>query len=193
MASCHGAPRSLPDVPNALNLASSVLRDGNVPASLTCDGVNTSPNLTWSAPPANTRSFALILADPDAPQGTFVHWVLYNLSASARSLPAAFPARSQFADGSLQGNNDFGNFGYGGPCPPGHKEHRYVFDLYALDTTLDLPSGATGGEVEAAMKGHILARGRLIARYSHQSLSHLISSKSALFRASSVLELPFLW
>lgn len=165
LASSHGAPRLLEDVPNSLNLASSALRSGSVPASLTCDGANTSPDLSWSAPPASTRSFALILTDPDAPMGIFVHWLLYNLPAVTRSLPAAFSTQPQLSDGTLQGNNDFGNIGYGGPCPPGHSQHRYVFDLYALDAFLSLPSGASRRQVEEAMKGHILARGRLVAHY----------------------------
>ena len=97
--------------------------------------------------------------------GIFVHWLLYNLPAVTRSLPAAFSTQPQLSDGTLQGNNDFGNIGYGGPCPPGHSQHRYVFDLYALDAFLSLPSGASRRQVEEAMKGHILARGRLVAHY----------------------------
>lgn len=164
--SCHRASAPLPAVANTLDLSSSGLKNGRIPSSFTCDGANTSIDLTWSAPPAGTVSFALILTDPDAPQGTFVHWVLYNLPSTARSLPAAFPAQPQLADGTRQGKNDFDASGYGGPCPPGHAEHRYVFDLYALDATLNLAPGATRPQVEDALKGHILARGRLIGRYS---------------------------
>jgi Raf kinase inhibitor-like YbhB/YbcL family protein len=160
---CHRAAQALP---NALNLYSAGLNNGSIPATYTCDGANTSPALAWSAPPVGTVSLALILTDPDAPQGTFVHWVVYNLPATARSLPAAFSAQPQFADGIRQGRNDFDDMGYGGPCPPVHSEHRYVFDLYALDATLSLASGATRSQVENALTGHVLARGRLIGRYS---------------------------
>lgn len=165
--SCHRVSQAIPEIPNALNLQSSDLNNGRIASSFTCDGANTSLDLAWSAPPAGTTSFALILTDPDAPHATFVHWVLYNLPATARSLPAALPAIPQFADGTRQGRNDFDNIGYGGPCPPVHSEHRYVFDLYALDATLSPASGATRSQVEDALKDHILARGRLIGRYSH--------------------------
>jgi Raf kinase inhibitor-like YbhB/YbcL family protein len=122
--------------------------------------------LAWAAPPATARSLALIVTDPDAPVGTFVHWVLFNVPAAQRELPAALPTLEQLPDGSRQGRNDFGNIGYGGPCPPGHSTHRYIFDLYALDATLNLQPGATRKQVEAAMQGHILSRGEVIWRYS---------------------------
>jgi len=110
---------------------------------------------------------ALIVTDPDAPGRTFVHWVLYDLPAGAQSLPEGLPTQYQLPDGSRQGRNDFGNLGYGGPCPPGHSPHHYVFTLYALDAKLNLPVGATRAQVEAAMQGHVLAHGELIALY-HQ-------------------------
>lgn len=138
--------------------------NGKIPAEFTCDGSNLSPPLTWSAPPANTQSLTLIVDDPDAPVGIFVHWVLFNLSGQTTSLPQHITAQSGLPDQSLQGRNDFGKLGYGGPCPPSGT-HRYFFKLYALDTQLKLPSGATKAQVEAAMQGHILAAAELIGLY----------------------------
>jgi hypothetical protein len=156
---CHAAGGS------PINLTSSDLKDGKVPAAQTCDGVNVSPQLSWNAPPAGTKSLALVVADPDAPSGTFTHWVLFNLPPTERSLPEGVPQSDQLSTGARQGGNDFGKTGYGGPCPPHNSEHRYIFTLYALDTLLDLPAGASRSQVEAAMKGHILAHGGLTARY----------------------------
>jgi len=136
-----------------------------IPAKYTCSGAGLSPQLTWSAAPAGTASLALIVTDPDAPGRTFVHWVLYDLPAGTRALPEGLPTQGQLADGSRQGRNDFGNIGYGGPCPPGHAPHHYVFMLYALDAKLNLPVGATRAQVEAAMQGHILARGELVGLF----------------------------
>jgi Raf kinase inhibitor-like YbhB/YbcL family protein len=150
----------------SIHLNSSAFQGGRIPAAYTCDGANTSPGLTWTAPPSATRTFALVVTDPDAPAGTWVHWVLYNLPAATRSLPEAVPTQDQLSDGTRQGRNDFGKIGYGGPCPPGHSEHRYVFDLYAVDTVLGLSAGATRQQVEDALKGHILARGELVGRYN---------------------------
>lgn len=136
-----------------------------MPASLTCDGAGGSPALAWNAGPAGTRSFALLVTDPDAPDGTFTHWVLFNIPAAAQSLAAGLSAQGEQADGSRQGANDFGQTGYGGPCPPGHAPHRYVFELFALDTQLDLPAGASRAQVEAALHSHVLAQGRLVGVY----------------------------
>ena len=148
-----------------IQLTTTAFQNGDrIPASFTCDGANTSPALTWSDPPAATRSFALVMDDPDA--GGFVHWVIYNLPASARALPAGEPTQGQLSDGSLQGKNDFPGIGYAGPCPPGHSVHHYRFVLYAVDTVLPLQSGATKQQVEDALKGHIVARGKLTGSYS---------------------------
>ncbi len=165
---CRGAAKPEPGAaaPQLQLTAIGFAPGGNIPASLTCDGRNTSPALSWSDPPAATKSFALILDDPDAPGSGFVHWVLYNLPATARALPASEPKQNQLSDGSLQGRNDFDDIGYGGPCPPGHSPHHYRFVLYALDAPLSLPAGATKQQVEDALKGHIVARGRLIGLYS---------------------------
>jgi Raf kinase inhibitor-like YbhB/YbcL family protein len=155
-----GAPMTLevksPDFPSG----------GTIPKQFTCDGADLSPALQWSAPPTGTQSFALIADDPDAPVGTWVHWVIFDLPANLRSLPQAVPKRDQLPDGSLQGRNDFGKVGYGGPCPPPGKAHRYFFKLYALDTKLNLPSSSTKKDVERAMQNHVLASGEYMGRYS---------------------------
>jgi hypothetical protein len=163
--SCSFRPTVMAREQATLQLTSTSLRQGWIPPSFTCNGAGLSPQLAWSAPPAGTRSFALIVTDPDAPGGTFVHWVLYNLPATARALPAGAPKSGQLADGSRQGRNDFGDTGYGGPCPPAHATHRYVFTLYALDARLNLPAGATRAQVESALQEHTLARGELIGLY----------------------------
>jgi Raf kinase inhibitor-like YbhB/YbcL family protein len=139
---------------------------GDIPKSLTCDGGDLSPALEWKAPPAGTQSFVLIADDPDAPVGAWVHWVIFDLPPDMRSLPRNLPKSGQFADGSRQGSNDFDKIGYGGPCPPSGKSHRYFFKLYALDTNLKLNPGASKKEVERAVDGHILARGETMGRYA---------------------------
>jgi Raf kinase inhibitor-like YbhB/YbcL family protein len=163
--SCSSRPPE--GAPMSLQLTSADFpAGGTIPKQFTCDGNDFSPALEWKDPPANTKSFALIADDPDAPVGTWVHWVIYDLPANARSLPQKFPKNEQSADGSKQGINDFRNVGYGGPCPPPGSAHRYFFKLYALDTKLNLKPRATKKEVERAMEGHILARGEYIGRYS---------------------------
>jgi Raf kinase inhibitor-like YbhB/YbcL family protein len=136
-----------------------------IPKKFTCDGPDVSPKLSWNDPPAKTESFALIMDDPDAPAGTWVHWVLYDVPADAKELPEGVPKQEQLASGARQGRNDFGRIGYGGPCPPPGKPHRYFLKLYALDTKLNLKSGATKADLERAMKGHILAQADRIGRY----------------------------
>ena len=136
-----------------------------IPKKFTCDGPDVSPKLSWGDPPAKTQSFTLIMDDPDAPGGTWVHWVLYDIPADAKELPEGVPKQEQLAGGARQGRNDFGKIGYGGPCPPPGKPHRYFFKLYALDSKLNLKSGATKAEIERTMKGHILAQAELIGRY----------------------------
>lgn len=149
----------------SLELTSPSFQQGKIPRKFTCDGDEVSPALAWIAPPPSTRSFVLFVADPDAPGGTFVHWVLYDLPAEKRALPEGLSREGRLLDGSRQGRNDFDNTGYGAPCPPGRAIHHYVFTLYALDAKLDLPAGQTRAQVESAMKGHILAHGELVARY----------------------------
>jgi Raf kinase inhibitor-like YbhB/YbcL family protein len=163
---CRSATDAL-SAKTTLTLTSSSITNGQVVRTITCDGANTSPDLAWSALPPATRSLALLFTDPDAPGVTFTHWTLFNIPAEARSLPAALPKTAQLSDGSRQGHNDFDATGYGGPCPPGHSPHRYVFNLYAVDILLDLPPGATRQQIEEALKGHVLASGQLTGRYSH--------------------------
>jgi len=149
-------------------LTSTAFASGEtIPQQYTCDGDDVSPPLAWSDPPPGTQSFALIADDPDAPVGTWVHWVLYNLPAEARALPEAIPAGAELADGSRHGKNGWGRPGYGGPCPPSGT-HRYFFRLYALDTALNLAAGASNKQVLQAMEGHVLAETELMGIYTRQ-------------------------
>jgi Raf kinase inhibitor-like YbhB/YbcL family protein len=159
------APSSGAAANAAITLSSSSLPDGKIPKDFTCDGADQSPSLAWSAPPAATKSLVLTETDPDAGGGTFTHWVLYNLPANTSGLPANVSKQEQLADGSRQGRNDFDKIGYGGSCPPHGTTHRYFFDLFALDTNLNVPPGATRAQVQDAMNTHVLARGKLMARY----------------------------
>lgn len=149
----------------AFTLTTSAFTEGGtIPAKFTCEGANVSPELSWSDAPASTRSYVLIVDDPDAPVGTFTHWVLFDIPADRASL----------AEGTgtvgVTGKNDFGRAGYGGPCPPrGHGPHRYYFTLYALDSaTLKLKSGAGRREVETALRGHILAQAQYLGLYERR-------------------------
>ena len=166
-AGCHRqGPPVENDGPDLLSLTSSDLGNGRFPDTFTCNGTNISPALHWSAPPAGTKSLALILNDRSAPMGSFVHWVLFDLPPDTTSLPQAMPPLAQLPNGARQGNTDFDKAGYGGPCPQGHKEHHYYFMLFALDAKLNLPAGATRAQVDEAMKGHVLARGVTTASFS---------------------------
>jgi Raf kinase inhibitor-like YbhB/YbcL family protein len=138
---------------------------GAIPRSYTCDGADTSPNLSWSGTPAGIQSFALIADDPDAPVGTWTHWLMWNIPVQNSELPNGVPKVETLDDGTRQGRNDFRRIGYGGPCPPPGKPHRYFFKLYALDAMLDLRAGATRDELERTMKGHVLAQAELMGRY----------------------------
>lgn len=150
----------------AFSLTSNAFDPGGiVPKKYTCDGPDLSPGLKWTDPPPVTKSFALIMDDPDAPVGTWVHWVLYNLPPETRELHEALPTSEKLPNGALQGTNDFGKTGYGGPCPPKGPAHRYFFKLYALDTMLNLGAKATKQDVEKAMKGHLLAEAQLMGKY----------------------------
>jgi len=135
-----------------------------IPKKYTCDGDDISPPLNWEGKPEGTVSYVLIVDDPDAPAGTFTHWILYNIPGDLNSLPEGVPQGKEVEYG-YQGRNDFGSYGYGGPCPPRGKPHRYFFKLYALDTKLDLPPGAKKGDVERAMKGHVIGEAQLIGLY----------------------------
>jgi len=141
--------------------------DGMIPAKYTCDGDDISPPLQWQAVPEGTKSIALISDDPDAPMGTWVHWVLFNLPADARELAENIPPDKTLSNGAKQGISDFGRVGYGGPCPPSGT-HRYFFKIYALDTVLNLQAGARKRDLLRAMEGHILAEGQLIGKYKRR-------------------------
>ncbi|KPK94975.1 MAG: hypothetical protein AMJ88_02560 [Anaerolineae bacterium SM23_ 63] len=147
-------------------LSSTSFTEGDpIPQRYSCDGEDISPPMQWTDPPEDTVSFALIVDDPDAPVGTWVHWVLYNLPADTRSLPEAFPSDADLPDGGKNGENSWGRLGYGGPCPPGGT-HRYFFKLYALDLMLDIAAGATKDQLLQAMEGHILAESDLMGTYT---------------------------
>jgi Raf kinase inhibitor-like YbhB/YbcL family protein len=138
---------------------------GDIPAKYTCDGADVSPELSWNNAPQGTQSFALIADDPDAPVGTWTHWVLYDLPPSTTGLNEGVSKIDELPNGGRQGRNDFHKIGYGGPCPPAGKPHRYFFKLYALDKMLDLKPGASKHEVEQAMQGHVLAQAELVGKY----------------------------
>ena len=151
-----------------IQLTSTAFTEGNpIPSQYTCDGTDISPPLKWSNVPENARSLALICDDPDAPLGTWVHWVMFNIPPSATELAEAVPSDEVLDNGARQGKNDFKRLGYGGPCPP-RGTHRYFFKLYALDTELDLSAGAKKKDVEGAMQGHILAQGQLMGTYTRR-------------------------
>ncbi len=149
-----------------MNLTSDAFQGGEmIPKQFTCDGPDISPALRWEDPSADTLRFALIVDDPDAPAGTWVHWLLYDLAGDNKSLAENLPKTEKLSNGTRQGRNDFGRIGYGGPCPPPGKPHRYFFKLYALDTEVGLEAGATKAEVEQAIEGHVLAKAELMGRY----------------------------
>lgn len=139
-----------------------------IPKRHTCEGQDLSPALRWSGAPAETKSFALILDDPDAPVGTWNHWLLWDIPAAATSLEEA--ARPDVKHGGVSGSNDFGRPGYGGPCPPpGHGPHRYFFKLLALNVpSLGLRPGAKRAELDRALKGRVLAEARYMGRYERK-------------------------
>jgi hypothetical protein len=151
-----------------IKISSAVFENnGLIPVKYTCDGDDISPPLRWEAVPAGAKSIAVICDDPDAPMGTFVHWVLFNLPADTRELAEKIPADKTLANGAKQGTSDFGSIGYGGPCPPSGT-HRYFFKIYALDKEVDLPAGANKRQLVKAMEGHILDEGQVIGKYKRQ-------------------------
>lgn len=148
-----------------IQLASSAFKEGEpIPRAYTCDGPNVSPALEWSGVPKNARTLAIICDDPDAPAGTWAHWVLYNLPAENIGLVENVPMTESLKAGGSQGKNDFEKIGYGGPCPPSGT-HRYFFKLYALDAALDLKAGASKAELLKAMEGHIVGQAQLMGTY----------------------------
>lgn len=181
LASCLGAGSensSTAAVPTESHLASqgghamsfavktTAFAEGDeIPKKYTCEGADLSPALNWSDAPAGAQSFALIVDDPDAPVGTWTHWILWNIPASATALPEGVQKVEKLSDGTRQGRNDFKRIGYGGPCPPPGKPHRYFFKLYALDAILEVQAGAARDELERAMKSHVLSRAELMGTY----------------------------
>ncbi len=150
----------------SLTLSSPIFANGgDIAKKFTCDGADISPQLSWTDPPAGTKSFALLVDDPDAPVGNWNHWTVWNLPSSAHGLPEGMSKEARLPDGSQQGLNDFHRTGYNGPCPPAGKPHRYFFKLFALDAKLDLKAGAGKRELDAAIKGHILAQAELMGRF----------------------------
>jgi Raf kinase inhibitor-like YbhB/YbcL family protein len=149
-----------------MKIVSPAFAEGTpVPVEHTCEGSGSSPGLAWSEIPVDTRSFALVCDDPDAPRGTWVHWVLFNLPADAVELAPAVPPAPELPSGARQGINDSGNVGYGGPCPPRGRRHRYFFRLYALDCTLNLAPGVKRPDLDQAMAGHVLADATLMGTF----------------------------
>jgi hypothetical protein len=149
-----------------MKIVSRAFRDGQpIPAIHSCDGEDRSPPLTWSEVPVTTRSFVLIVDDPDASRGTWIHWVLFNLPADAVELSPGVPPMPELKSGARQGVNDSGAVGYAGPCPPPGSPHRYFFRLHALDCTLNVPPGVRRADVEQAMAGHVLADSVLMGTF----------------------------
>jgi Raf kinase inhibitor-like YbhB/YbcL family protein len=152
-----------------IQLTSSAFQDGGrIPYLYTCEGDDISPPLQWSGAPVTARSYALVCEDPDAPRGTWVHWVLYNIPADTVELNKAMPTLPELPSSARHGRNSAGDMAYAGPCPPPGKPHRYFFRLYALDIAVNLAPGATRAELEHAMDQHILGQGQLMGTYQHR-------------------------
>ncbi len=170
-------------------LTSTAFAEGRrIPSRHTGDGEDLSPPLKWVDPPEGTRSLALLCEDPDAPRGTFTHWVVFNLPAMSRELSEGVPREPVLANGTAQGTNDFGQVGYGGPKPPPGKPHRYVFTLYALDRPLHLEGGCRKEQLLESVRGHILGEARLTGTYAHDQGKEIpddpVEKKAAQDRAS---------
>ncbi|MBV8801518.1 MAG: YbhB/YbcL family Raf kinase inhibitor-like protein [Gammaproteobacteria bacterium] len=152
------------DAPTTFTLTTNAFLDtGALPVLYTCDGKDSSPELSWSNPPAKTKSFVLIVSDPDAPNGTFYHWIVYNIPATTKEL---LEGTTTFPPNTLIGTNSKGEKKYSGPCPPRGSAHTYHLALYALDNTLTLPAGVEGKTVEASIKNHVLKKAEMTTVYS---------------------------
>ena len=172
LCSCEDSDQAEPKVVGGkkmdIKVTSSAFEEGGmIPPKYTCDGADISPPLRWDAAPEGTKSIALISDDPDAPMGTWVHWVLYNLPADTTELAENIPAEETLPNGAKQGITDFRRVGYGGPCPPSGT-HRYFFKIYCIDKTLDLPPRSDKAALLKAMDGHVLAQGQLMGKYKRQ-------------------------
>jgi Raf kinase inhibitor-like YbhB/YbcL family protein len=154
-----------------IKLYSSAFKEGEfIPEKFSCEGSNISPQLHWSNYPQNTKSFAVIVEDPDAPGGDFVHWIIYNIPGNLSELHEDVTPSRNIPDEVMLGTNGFGKISYGGPCPPPGKPHRYFFRIYALDTILHhLETGATRQQLISNMSGHIIAEGRLMGKYQRKN------------------------
>ncbi|MEL7669769.1 YbhB/YbcL family Raf kinase inhibitor-like protein [Methanobacterium sp.] len=149
-----------------INLMSDVFEEGDIiPTMHTCDDKNISPPLRWDSLPERTMSFAILCEDPDAPRGTWTHWIIFNILPSVMELSAGIKNEEKLSNGMTQGINDFGYAGYGGPCPPEGEKHRYFFRIYALDTTLNLSPGANRKEFLRALNENVLDEGQLMGIY----------------------------
>ncbi len=158
MAACASTP--------PLQISSTAFaNEASIPTEFTCSGIDLSPALSWTEPPAKTKSFAIIMDDPDAGSTPWVHWVIFNIPATARGLDEGLPTDAKLSDGSIQGRSSAYSTGYQGPCPPSGT-HHYVFKLYALDSMLDLDESANKSLLLAAMEGHVLANSELIGTFS---------------------------
>ena len=173
LPSCGGDPQGAATEPReeakgakmTIEVRSSAFEEGEaIPTRYTCDGLDVSPPLTWGSVPDETQSLVLIAEDPDAPRGTFVHWVIYNLPPDTRRLPEDIPKQLELSSGAVQGVNGAGGVGYMGPCPP-NGTHRYFFKIYALDTGVDLGGRATKEDLMRVMERHVIAEGRLMGTY----------------------------
>jgi Raf kinase inhibitor-like YbhB/YbcL family protein len=161
----QATPATQPQQKVELKLTSNAFKEGEaIPRGYTCDGANVSPPLEWTGVPKTAKTIAIIADDPDAPSGTFVHWVLFNLPADGLGLIENTPQTETLNGGGMQGKNDFEKIGYGGPCPPSGT-HHYFFKFYALDSELPLKASATKAEVEKAMEGHVVGQAQLMGTY----------------------------
>jgi Raf kinase inhibitor-like YbhB/YbcL family protein len=169
LCACQGQPleeQAQEQIGGTLQIESDAIKaGGTIPQQYTCDGEDLSPPLSWSEPPAGTQSLVLVCVDPDAPAGTWDHWLLFNIPAGTRSLPEGISADPVVEGLGTHGSNSWQRLGYGGPCPPQGAAHRYIFKLYALDTSLEIDPGASRKDVEKIMQGHILAEGQLLGSY----------------------------
>jgi Raf kinase inhibitor-like YbhB/YbcL family protein len=173
LAGCLGVQTNMGREPPAapanggdgMKISSTALAEaGMIPRRYTCDAENVSPPVEWSGVPAGAQTLALIVDDPDASAGTWIHWVVYDLPVGSAGLPEGIKGEATVPGGGVQGTNSFRQIGYGGPCPP-NGTHRYYFRVYALDASLGLKPGATARELQAAMKGHVLAEAALMGKY----------------------------
>lgn len=164
-----GSTMTPPETKRKMEISSGAFKDGQpIPIQYTCGGKNISPPLTWKGAPGNTQSFVLMVDDPDSPTGIWTHWALFNVPSDISELDEDFTKPQAATPSAKEGLNSFKKVGYGGPCPPAGKQHRYFFKIYALDITLNLQSGASRNDIEAAMTKHILAIGQLMGTYQRK-------------------------